>query len=102
MSDLSSPRLSIGVPGLDNILLGGLISRRTYLVRGGPGSGKTTLCLHFLAHGLAGGEKGLFISLGEAEEQIRFNAGALGIDVARADFLDLSPTSAFFRRGGKL
>ncbi|WP_308428006.1 RAD55 family ATPase, partial [Modicisalibacter luteus] len=41
-------RLSTGVRGVDDILGGGLIENRSYLVRGGPGSGKTTLGLHFL------------------------------------------------------
>lgn len=39
-------RLSTGIAGLDYILMGGLIPQRAYLVRGGPGSGKTTLGLH--------------------------------------------------------
>jgi len=46
---------SIGVPGLDDILSGGLARRRLYLVEGVPGSGKTTLALQFL---MAGGQTG--------------------------------------------
>ncbi|HEY6410449.1 MAG TPA: ATPase domain-containing protein, partial [Ktedonobacteraceae bacterium] len=38
-------RVSTGVAGLDEILYGGLIHRRAYLLRGGPGCGKTTLGL---------------------------------------------------------
>jgi len=36
-------RLSTGILGLDQILHGGLIPGRAYLVRGRPGTGKTTL-----------------------------------------------------------
>ena len=41
-------------PGLDDILSGGLIPNRLYLVDGGPGSGKTTLSLQFLLERPAG------------------------------------------------
>jgi circadian clock protein KaiC len=44
-------RSSTGIEGLDEILQGGLVPCRAYLVRGGPGTGKTTLGLHFLAAG---------------------------------------------------
>ena len=63
--DPLSMRVSTGVTGLDEILYGGLIPKRTYLVRGGPGCGKTTLGLHFLTEGTAKGETGLLITLGE-------------------------------------
>ena len=49
-------RLSTGVSGLDEVLRGGLIPGRAYLVRGGPGTGKTTLGLHFLTAGAGNGD----------------------------------------------
>ncbi len=92
----SMPRVSTGVTGLDEVLEGGLLPGRTYLVRGGPGTGKTTLGLHFLTTGAAKGEKTLFVTLGEPEVEIRKNAEALGIDLSGVSFLDLSPTPEFF------
>jgi len=89
-------RLSSGVPGLDEILHGGLIPQQTYLVRGGPGAGKTTLGLEFLVAGVNQGEQALFIVLGEAEEQVRANGDRLGFDTQAITFLDLSPSSDFF------
>jgi circadian clock protein KaiC len=89
-------RVSTGVSGLDEILSGGLIPKRAYLVRGGPGSGKTTLGLHFLTEGMARGERSLFITLGEPEVELRANAHSLGFDLAQVHFLDLSPNAAFF------
>ncbi len=89
-------RLSTGVSGLDEILQGGFIPGQAYLVRGGPGTGKTTLGLHFLDAGLSKGEKPLFITLGEPTAQIQTNAEALGFDSKALTFLDLSPTSEFF------
>lgn len=93
---MSQHRITTGVPGLDTILNGGLIPCRAYLVRGGPGCGKTTLGLHFLAAGAAQGEKTLCITLTEPEPQIRQNAERRGIDLSGVHFLDLTPTPDFF------
>ncbi len=94
----SSTRLSTGIAGLDEILNGGLIPNRSYLVRGGPGCGKTTLGLHFLAAGAARGEQSLFITLEEPEAHIRSNARTREFDVSGIEFLDLSPTAEFFTK----
>lgn len=96
MATESSVRLSTGIAGLDEILHAGLIPGRAYLVRGGPGTGKTTLGLHFLTAGQSSHEKPLFITLGETEEQIRRNAETVGFDLEGITFLDLSPSSTFF------
>jgi len=89
-------RLSTGISGLDEVLYGGLVPACAYLVRGGPGSGKTTLGLHFLTAGAANGEKTLYITLGESAEQIGTNGDRLGFDMKGMTFLDLSPSSEFF------
>ena len=49
-------RVSTGIAGYDEILNGGLIANRAYLIRGGPGVGKTILGLHYLAAGVKAGE----------------------------------------------
>ena len=92
----SSTRLSTGVSGLDEVLYGGCLPERAYLLRGGPGSGKTTLGLHILATGAERGENTLCITLGETEEQIRSNAAQVGIDLTHVHFLDLSPIGSAF------
>ncbi|OWY66984.1 recombinase RecA [cyanobacterium TDX16] len=91
-----SERRSTGISGLDEVLYGGLIPVRAYLVRGGSGAGKTTLGLSFLVEGVANGEKPLYITLGESAEQICTNAERIGFDTQGITFLDLSPTSDFF------
>lgn len=107
MTDSSSPqsltetaqpfdRIATGIRGLDTILNGGLISERSYLVRGRPGTGKTVLGLHYLTEGTAQGETSLFINLEEATADLEQNAAALGFDVEEVNFLDLSPKSEFF------
>ena len=93
---LPDHRTSTGISGLDGILCGGLVPQRAYLLRGGPGSGKTTLGLHFLAAGVAAGESVLYITLEESEANIRSNASRLGMDTSSFNFLDLGPSSSFF------
>jgi circadian clock protein KaiC len=60
-----------GVAGLDEILRGGLPRKRIYLLRGAPGTGKTTLALQFLLQGVRQGEAGLYVTLSETEEELR-------------------------------
>ena len=91
-------RDSIGVPGIDEILHGGLIPRRSYMVRGGPGSGKTILGLHFLSWAARQGKPTLFITFGESEAELRSNGGLLGFDTEQIRFLDLTPSSAYFAK----
>ena len=98
MKGRSGERLTTGVAGLDEVLNGGLIPGRAYLVRGGPGSGKTTMGLHFITHGARCGETALFISLEEPERHVRSNAEALGFDLSKVAFLDLSPSADFFAK----
>lgn len=89
-------RLDTGVKGLNEICGGGFIPEQSYLVRGGPGSGKSTLGLHFLACGVAAGERSLYITFEESEARIRKNAELRGIDLSGVEFLDISPSSDFF------
>ncbi|MEO0458718.1 MAG: ATPase domain-containing protein [Cyanobacteria bacterium P01_A01_bin.114] len=94
-SATAQKRLSTGISGLDSILSGGFIPNQAYLLRGGPGSGKTTLGLHFLAQTIEQ-EPALFITLGEVESKIRRNAEIRGLDLKNVHFLDLTPSADFF------
>ncbi len=89
MADSHEPRLALGVAGLEDILCGGLIPRRTYLAKGGPGTGKTTLGLHFLRAGPP--DESLLVSLGESETEMRNNAERVGLPLAGIPVVDLSP-----------
>lgn len=55
-----------GTDGLDQILGGGFRRNRIYLVRGSPGTGKTTLALQFLLHGIREREAALYIALSDS------------------------------------
>jgi circadian clock protein KaiC len=74
----AEPRVATGVPGLDEILGGGLTRDRIYLIEGTPGSGKTTLALQFLLKGRELGESGLYITLSETETELRAAAASHG------------------------
>jgi circadian clock protein KaiC len=89
-------RCPTGVAGLDEVLHGGLIRHRAYLARGGPGTGKTTLGLHFLRAGIERGERALLITLESNEAQLRADAAAQGLGLDGVHVLDLSPTREFF------
>ncbi len=67
-------RSPTGVPGFDEMLGGGYIAERLYLVDGKPGAGKTTLALQYLLAGAAAGERCLYVTLSESAEELRVNA----------------------------
>ncbi len=85
-------RISTGISGLDEMLGGGLIPGRTYMVKGGPGAGKTTLCMHFLVAGASAGEKTMYISLDEPVDEVREEMSIFGFDMENVEFVDASPT----------
>lgn len=62
--------VSTGLPGLDDILGGGLTAERVYLVEGAPGTGKTTLGLRFLLDGLEKEERALYITMSETADEL--------------------------------
>lgn len=82
-------RLSTGVAGLDEVLQGGLLSERVYHIRGGPGCGKTTLGLHFLAADPQA--QAVHVTFGERPEQLRADFSDLAGALQAIEILDLSP-----------
>ncbi len=63
-------RTPTGVPGLDDMLGGGLICGFSCLVAGSAGVGKTTLGLQFVCQGAAMGERGIYVSFEEAPDKL--------------------------------
>ncbi len=88
-------RLSTNVPGVDEILEGGLRSRSATLVRGAPGAGKTIFGLHVLAG--EGSDTGLYINLGEPADYLQDTAEQFGLDIGNVVFLDRSPSRSQFQ-----
>lgn len=75
---IQAPRATTGIPGLDEVLGGGLPERRLYVVEGSAGCGKTTLAFQFLLEGMAQGEQALFVSFSETEDELRTVADSHG------------------------
>jgi len=91
----STARLTMGVPGLDEMLGGGLPSGYSILVAGPSGSGKTILATAFLTEGVRLGEAGVMVAFEQTPSQSRtrtiddmVRAGCIGLINSRS--LDLS------------
>ncbi len=74
-------KIEVGIPGLQLITAGGLPKGRTTLVCGTAGSAKTVFAAHFLAGGIARGERGVFVTFEESPTEIRRNMLGLGWNV---------------------
>ncbi|MFC6954959.1 ATPase domain-containing protein [Halorubellus litoreus] len=98
-SPTAPTRITTGIDSLDEVLDGGLIPTRAYMLTGDPGTGKTILGLHYLTAGRDAGETALCVNLEESTEDIRQNAASLGFDLDGIEFLDLTPSSDAFGDG---
>jgi circadian clock protein KaiC len=93
----SVPKLATGIPGFDDVTMGGLPRRRATVVAGQAGSAKTVFAGQFLAEGVRRGEPGIFVTLEEPADDLRANLTTLGADIAEWEengswrFVDASP-----------
>lgn len=92
MADELHEKARTGVLGLDDVLSGGLTRRHVFLLEGSPGTGKTTIALQFLLEGATKGERCLYISLSETEEELRESAHSHGMEIGdRIEIFELVP-----------
>lgn len=74
-------RVRTYIPGLDEVLYGGIPERNVVLVSGGPGTGKSILGKQFLYNGLTRGEPGVFVALEEHPVAVRRSFRHFGWDI---------------------
>lgn len=74
-------RVKSGVPGLDDLISGGIPKGNLVILSGDPGSGKTVLCWQFIYEGTTKyGENSVYVSLEEGDETIYQGALEFGWD----------------------
>jgi len=96
MSEIA--RIKSGIPGLDEVLEGGLPRNYAYAVVGPPGSGKTVMGAQFLYRGATQyGDNGIYVALEEpthsiANTMLRFNWNLFDLESqGKLVLLDASP-----------
>ncbi len=77
-------RLSTGVPGIDEMLQGGIPRGFFVAVVGEPGTGKTIFSIHFIAQGIREGDKNIYVTTEESRESIIRQAAQFGFDFESA------------------
>lgn len=94
-----------GIAGFDEITRGGIPRRRTTLVLGGPGAGKTVFALQSLVNAARlHREPGIFVAFEENSRQIVTNAATFGWDLEQLErerlfFLDAHLPPAVVQAG---
>ena len=92
--NLSRPRTTTGVTGLDDILHGGLPRGQMYLLEGEPGTGKTTIALQFIREGARLGERSLYVTLSESKAELEDAAESHGWSLEGVEIVEFVPEEA--------
>ncbi|HWV47792.1 MAG TPA: ATPase domain-containing protein, partial [Nitrospira sp.] len=79
------PRLSIGIPELDQMMGGGIPLGDSLLMAGSSGTGKSAFGTTFIAEGLRQGEPGIMAVFEERAEDVKRRAANLGQDLQKAE-----------------
>jgi KaiC/GvpD/RAD55 family RecA-like ATPase len=88
-------RVKTCIPGLDELMGGGIPKMQLTLLTGTSGTGKTTFCTQFMFNGVKKlNENGVYLTLEEPIDSIKENAKGLGWDF---DALEKTKKFAFIR-----
>ncbi len=71
-------RIKTGIPGMDELLNGGIPERNVVLLSGGPGTGKSIFSQQFIYKGLEMDEPGVYVTLEEHPLQVVKNMENFG------------------------
>lgn len=76
-------RLASGVPGLDEMTMGGIPAGSGSIIAGPSGAGKTVMCVQFVAEGLKRGESCVYATFQESDQQLLAKARHFGWDLEK-------------------
>jgi circadian clock protein KaiC len=88
---LTTDKANFGISGLDDVTSGGLARGRLFLLEGRPGTGKTTIATQFLLAGAQAGERSLYITLSETDDELRAGAASHGWSLDGINIFELVP-----------
>ncbi len=88
---MAKEKVKTGVPGLDDMLDGGLIPARTYVISGASGTGKTSLAMQFLIEGARRGERVMYVAIDEPPNEVKEDSRSFGWDIGRIQVFDATP-----------
>ncbi|MBN2014247.1 MAG: AAA family ATPase [Candidatus Altiarchaeota archaeon] len=72
MDAIPPSRVATGIPGMDEMIQGGLEKNSSVLVAGTCGTGKTTFCMQYIYNGaIQFNEPGVYVSFEEKTEKLR-------------------------------
>ena len=86
--ETSDTKVSIGNPGLDHLLDGGVYKNSSTLISGPTGTGKTLSCLKFIEKSLEEGKRCVYVSFEESEKELIRTARGFNIDLEDRDNLE--------------
>ncbi len=79
-------RIPTGIPGLDELIEGGFPKKRSFLVSGATGAGKTIFSMQYLYQGAyLYGEPGIYVTLDERPDLIREDMLKFGWNIKRLE-----------------
>src|SRR5262249_29828551 len=98
----SAQKTTSGIPALDDVLHGGLVPGRLYLIDGNPGSGKTTLALQFLLAGVHLDERCLYVTLSETRQELLDGAASHNWSLNGIEIVEFIADQEEWERDGPL